>query len=198
MSVTYDPSPASTATPPPERDARQPHRHHRWLTMPSGWLFPLCLFLPALPTCNGTMPLLLLPPTWPWAIGGLLIAATALARSRSDVEASGQIAMMLFRMTAISVTIACGFAIHDDGFNVTVLVIGALGTAIGIALPWRPRELAVVTGCATFSLIGAVILTIAALGPKSLYGLTVAATASWINAAGCIAWFAEARRRQLD
>jgi hypothetical protein len=69
-------------TPLSRAEAPQQHRHHRWLTLPSGWVLLLCLFLPSLKLCDRGEPIVMamLPPVWPVYLVGLMVALAASAR----------------------------------------------------------------------------------------------------------------------
>lgn len=58
-------------------------RRHRLLTLPSGLLLFVCVFLPAVKSCDKPVYPYELPPVWPPYVLGLLIAITVLLRGRA-------------------------------------------------------------------------------------------------------------------
>ncbi|MBA3453774.1 MAG: hypothetical protein H0T42_11835 [Deltaproteobacteria bacterium] len=171
---------------------RRPQRWHRWLTIPSGWVLVVCLFLPAVKLCDSAepFPMVMVPFVWPVYLVGMLIALAA-GTHRDAVRIYGAALFLLLRVTAFGVGGCVLFEIIDGQIGgEAVLIIGIAWLVF--AATWRtPTDRAVAANSA-LAAAGSFAFTLAvALERLAVWGAHVAVVAAGVLLAGTLAWCLE-------
>lgn len=173
--------------------AREPRRHHRWLTAPSGWLLFVCMFLPAWKPCSTseTLPMAIIPFAWPPYLAGVMIAMTVSTRVREEIESRGVMLLVLIRGTAIAVAAFALVSLLDDGATIATAVGVKVGTVVALLVPWRATERAIAaTSAVTSAALIAFTVSIAS-ARHAAWGASVGVLAACALFVGCTWWWIE-------
>ena len=173
--------------------AREPRRHHRWLTAPSGWLLFLCMFLPAWKPCatSEALPMAVIPFAWPPYLAGLLIALTVSTRVRREIESRGVLLLVMIRGCAIALAVFALFALVDDGVTIETAVAVKVGTVVALLVPWRGTERAIAGTSAVVSAALIVFTAMVASARHAAWGTYVGVFAASSLFVGCLWWWIE-------
>jgi len=188
-----DLQPAADLTPLSRTVATRPQRRHRWLTMPSGWLLLVCLFLPSLRFCHGgdAFPMAVFPFAWPPFLVGMFVALAAGPRPEA-VTGYGAALFLVIRVSAVGLAGSVLLAMLDA----QIAAEGVLAIAISIAafaVTWRrPTEVAV-AGISVLAAGGSFAFTLALAHARlAVWGAHVAAAAAGALVLGALWWLGEA------
>lgn len=189
------PASGDVAAPPQgaiRREVPRRRRRHRWLTVPSGWLLFVCVFVPSMRVCEGgeAFPMALVPPAWPPYVAGLLVALAANA-TRDTLTRRG---MMLFSLVRVSV-LGCGVMVLlpsvDGGtaFEAAAIIVAG---ALYVAIPWpRPTELRVALYALLAAGLAAAWGLALALARLAVWGAELTAIAACALTVGSLWWVLE-------
>ncbi len=185
--------PSADVTPLSRTVVTRPHRRHRLLTLPSGWLLVLCLFLPSLKFCsNGeAFPMVLFPFVWPPYLVGAFVALAG--TSNPDAFRTHGIGLfMLIRVSAVGLAGSMVLEMLDGQLGPEGLVAVGFGVA-AFAITWRrPTEVAV-AGVSALAAAGSFAFTLALSYARfAVWGAYVAAIAAGGLVLGTLWWLAEA------
>lgn len=180
-------------TPPPTAK-----RRHRLISAPSGLVLFVCLFLPAVKSCDKPVYPLELPPVWPPYVLGLLIAITVLVRGR------GLRAMILALRIVLLVTIGgiavLALVVLVEGRAHNLIPFAALAGMVALLLAitrLRGRdELAGARAVIATGVLGITWFGLWTVGDADevLYGIYVSVAASFGLFLGGIEWRREILR----
>jgi len=173
--------------------AREPRRHHRWLTAPSGWLLFVCMFLPAWKPCaNGEpLPMAIIPFAWPPYLAAVMIAITVSTRVRKEIESRGALLLVLVRFSAIAVAAFALLTLVDDGVTIETAIAVKVGTVVALLVPWRGTERAI---AGTSVVVSAALIAFTAMIAHERYavwGAYLAVVAASSLFVGCTWWWVE-------
>lgn len=163
------------------------------LTVPSGYVLLICLFLPSFKLCSSgdSLPMAVVPFMWPPYLVGMFVALAAAARPEA-VAGYGTALFMLIRVSAVGLGGSLLLEMLDGLAGVEVLIAIALCVA-AFAVTWRrPTEVAV-AGVSVLAAGGSFAFALA-LSQQRLaqWGAAVAAVAAGVLALGAVAWLGEA------
>lgn len=185
--------PAADATPLSRTVVTRPQRWHRGLTLPSGWLLLVCLFLPSLRFCasGDAFPMVVFPFVWPPYLVGMFVALAAGARPEA-VGSYGAALFLVIRVSAIALAGSMVFEMIEHQIWREALIAIAISIA-AFAVTWRrPTEVAV-AGVSVLAAGGSFVFTLAiAFARLAVWGATVAAIAAGALVVGTLWWFGEA------
>lgn len=163
------------------------------LTLPSGWVLLVCVFLPALKLCDSgdPFPMIMVPFLWPPYLVGMLVALAAGAKPDA-VGGYGTALFMLIRVSAVGLAGSLMLEMLDGQIGAEALVVIAICVA-AFAVTWRrPTEVAV-AGVSVLAAGGSFAFTLAvSLERLAVWGAHVAAIAAGVLALGTVAWLGEA------
>lgn len=171
---------------------RRPHRRHRWLTIPSGWVLLVCLFLPALKLCDSgePFPMVMVPFLWPVYLVGMVIALAA-GTHRDAVRVYGTALLVVLRVSAFVVAGSVVFEMIDAQVGLEAMVVVAVAGLV-FAATWRPPTELAVAGNSALAATGSFAFTLAvALERLAVWGAYVAVIAAGVLLAGTLAWCLE-------
>lgn len=173
--------------------AREPRRHHRWLTAPSRWLLFLSMFLPAWKPCSTgeALPMAIVPFTWPVYLAGLMIALTVSTHVRKEIESRGKLLLVMIRFSAIALAAFALVTLVDDGVTIETAVAVKVGTVVALLVPWRATERAI---AATSAIVSATLIAFTAMlafDRHSVWGAHVGVVAASSLFVGCVWWWVE-------
>lgn len=172
--------------------ARRPQRRHLWLTVPSGYVLLICLFLPALKLCDSgeAFPPVMIPFVWPPYLVGVVVALAAAAHERGD-RGSGASLFMLIRITAFCVGASTLFEMIDHQLGAEGLIVIVLAVLVFMAT-WRPLTERAVAANSAVAAAGSFAFTLAvALERLAVWGAYVGVIAAGVLLAGTLAWCLE-------
>lgn len=180
------------ATPLSRTVSRRPQRRHFWLTVPSGYVLLICLFLPAVKLCDSGEPfaMVMVPFLWPPYLVGMMVALAAAARE-NGARAYGTGLFMLIRISAFGLGGSLLFEMIDGQVGAEGLIVIGIA-ALAFLATWRePTERAVATNSA-MAAAGSFAFTLAiALERLAVWGAYVAVIAAGVLLAGTLAWCLE-------
>ena len=188
-----DLEPVADATPLSRTVVTRQHRRHRLLTLPSGWVLFVCLFLPAMKLCDSgdPFPMVMVPFLWPPYLVGLVVALAAATRPDA-IAGRGTGLFMLIRVSAVGLGGSMMFEMLDGQLGVEGLLVIVICIA-AFAVTWRPPTEVAVAGVSVLAAGGSFAFTLAlSLERLSVWGAHVAAIAAGVLALGTVAWFGEA------
>lgn len=173
--------------------AREPRRHHRWLTAPSGWLLFVSMFLPAWKPCatGDALPMAIVPFTWPVYLVGVMIVWTVSTPVRNEIESRGKLLLVTIRFSAIALAGFALVALVDDGVTIETAVAVKVGTVVALLVPWRATERAI---AATSAIVSAAVIAFTAMlafDRHSVWGAHVGLVAASALFVGCVWWWVE-------
>jgi len=180
------------ATPLSRTVARRPHRRHFWLTVPSGYVLLICLFLPAIKVCNSSdpFPMVMVPFLWPPYLVGMMVALAA-AGHENGARAYGTGLFMLIRISAFGVGGSLLFEMIDGQLGAEGLIVVGIAVLAFLATWREPTERAVAANSA-MAAAGSFAFTLAiALERLAVWGAYVAVIAAGVLLAGTLAWCLE-------
>lgn len=187
-----DLEPASDVTPLSRTVVTRQQRRHRLLTLPSGWVLLVCVFLPAMKLCDSgdPFPMVMIPFLWPPYLVGLFVALAAGAKPDS-VGSHGTVLFILIRVSAVGLGGSLMFEMLDGEIGAEALIVIAICVA-AFAVTWRrPTEVAV-AGVSVLAAGGSFAFTLAvSLERLAVWGAHVAAIAAGVLALGTVGWLGE-------
>ena len=166
-------------------------RRHRILTLPSGWLLVVCLFLPGLKFCNnGSLPPVVLPFAWPVAGLGVLIASAAMSTLVRSYAGT------LCWFVRINVIAWCGWllaeAIEAGVMFYWLPVALAIGAFLWLVTIGEHSEQATARIATASSAVVAVLIGLILPDPDVLWGFAVAFACACGLTIGSAWWWYEA------
>ena len=119
-------------------------RRSRWLVVPSGWLVFVCLVLPTFRFCDrgAAVPAVVLPPLWPFFVGGAIVALAASAR-RDVALSRGRRLLWFVRLGGAGIVAMALSVVWDAGLAWPSVLGVIVGVAMIVASWRRPSEMAV-------------------------------------------------------
>ncbi len=180
------------ATPLSRTVVSRPQRRHIWLTVPSGYLLIICLFLPSLKLCSSgePLPMVMIPFMWPPYVAGVLIALAAAARGEA-VRGYGSALFMLIRISAFGLGGSLLFEMIDGQLGAEALIVVGLAVLAFMAT-WREPTERAVAAISAMAATGTFALTLAiALERFAVWGAYVGVIAAGVLLAGTLAWCLE-------
>ena len=173
-----------------------PRRRHRWISLPSGVLLFVCLFLPAVKSCGEPVyPFELAPLTTPYLLG-LLVALVALMTAPGAVSKVVWIARALMWATVIGWTLFLLAQVLDEGDAYFMPLFTAVPGAVVLAIFGRGKR---DERAATRMALGTAVLGIGWFGMwcfdgSALIGVYLSAAASVGLFIGALEWRREIAR----
>lgn len=171
---------------------RRPHRRHRWLTIPSGWVLLVCLFLPALKLCDASdpFPMVMVPFLWPPYLVGMFVALAAGAHADA-VRVYGTSLLILLRVGAFGVGGCVLIEMIDGHIGASAVIVIGVSFVVFMAT-WRPPTERAVAANSALAAAGSFAFTLAlALERLAVWGAYVGAIAAGVLLAGTLAWCLE-------
>jgi hypothetical protein len=137
-----------------------------------------------------------IPFAWPPYLAGLLIALTASARVRKEIEARGMLLLVMIRFSAIALAAFALFALVDDGVTIGTAIAVKVGTVVALVVPWRGTERAIAATAALASAAIVVFTVMVANERLAVWGADVGVVAASAMFVGCAWWWIELWRAE--
>jgi len=165
-------------------------RRHRVLTLPSGWLLVVCLFLPGLKFCDGSLPPMVLPFAWPPAALAVLVVCAATSPAVKSYAGT------LCWFVRLNVIAWCGLlaveALDGGTLPYWLPVMLATGAFLWLVTIGERTEQAVARIATFSSAVVAVLIGLILPSPDVLWGFALAFGCACGLTVGSIWWWIEA------